>query len=185
MLRAERIYLRPAERSDIPRFVAWLSDADVMRNLALRGPISTAHEEGWFERMLEGQGRTGYHFVICLVEDGTPIGTTGFQDLDWENGSASFGIIIGEKDRWGMGYATEALDVMCDFGFGELRMERIWLHVYSDNTRGQRAYEKSGFVREGTLRRARFQRGRAEDVEVMSQLRGEWDALERRRSWDY
>lgn len=185
LLRAERVYLRSAERGDISRFVRWLSDGDVMRNLALRTPLSMPLEEAWFDRMLEAQGKTGYHFVICLLGDGRPIGTTGLHDLDWENGSAAFGIVIGEKDEWGKGYATEALDAICDFAFGELRMERVWLHVYSENTRGIRAYERAGFRNEGTHRRARYQRGEHQDVLVMALLREEWRALERRRSWEY
>jgi RimJ/RimL family protein N-acetyltransferase len=185
LLRAERLYLRPAERGDIPRFVRWLSDADVMRNLAMRLPMSTPLEEAWFERMLEAQGKTGYHFVICLLDDGRPIGTAGLEGLDWENGSAMFGILIGEKDEWGKGYATETLNAICDFAFGELRIERVWLEVYAENTRGIRAYEKAGFRHEGTRRHARFQRGEHQDAHVMSLLRDEWHALDRKRSWEY
>ena len=57
ILRAERIYLRPAERSDLPLFVRWLADAETKRHLALRSPLSEAMEEKWFEQAVERQGR--------------------------------------------------------------------------------------------------------------------------------
>jgi len=66
MIRGERVYLRAAERSDVPTFVRWFTDADVMRHLAMRAPMSEAAEAGWFDRMLEAQGKTDYLLVICL-----------------------------------------------------------------------------------------------------------------------
>ena len=182
IIRGEHVYLRPSERADIPTFVRWFTDADVLRNLALRAPISTAAEEGWFERMLAAQGTTDYHFVICLIGNDVPIGTIGLHDVDPVNGTAELGIAIGEKGEWGKGYGTDATRALCDYGFGALRLERIGLHVYADNARGRRTYEKAGFVHEATLRHAHFTRGEYEDVGVMSMLRDEWLALGARGS---
>ena len=179
IIRGERVYLRPSERSDLPAFVRWLNDAEVLRNIAMRAPMSLGAEEAWFERMLAAQGKSDYHFVICLLDDDRPIGTIGLHALDWENGSAEFGIAIGEKAEWGKGYGTDALRAICDFGFGELRLERIGLEYYAGNDRGRRSYEKAGFVHEGTLRHARFTRGEHIDVHVMSLLRDEWAARRR------
>ena len=66
ILRGERVYLRPAERSDLALFVRWLADAEVAHHLAVRSPISEAMEDKWFDQMVEQQGRDRYHFVICL-----------------------------------------------------------------------------------------------------------------------
>ena len=174
MVRGELVYLRPAERTDLPTFVRWFTDADVLRNLAGRAPMSLAAEEGWFERMVGAQGTTDYHFVICLLSDGRPIGTAGLHDLNHVDGRAEFGIAIGEKSEWGKGYGTDATRAICDFGFGELRLERIGLFVYADNERARRTYEAAGFVHEGTYRRAHFADGDHHDVHVMSMLRDEW-----------
>ena len=182
IIRGEQVYLRAPERSDIGDFVRWFNDAEVLHNLAMSAPMSEAAENAWFERMLERQGSTDYHFVICLLADGRAIGTAGLHGVDLVNGSAEFGIAIGETDEWSKGYGTDALRAICDFGFGSLRLERIGLHVYEGNARGRRAYEKAGFSHEGTLRRAHFANGRHEDVHVMSLLRDEWTPLARRRT---
>jgi diamine N-acetyltransferase len=184
IIRGERVYLRAPERADVPTFVRWFNDADVLHNLAMNAPMSEAAEIVWFDRMLERQGSTDHHFVICLLADDRAIGTTGLHAIDQVNGSAEFGIAIGEKDEWDKGYGTDALRAICDFGFGELRLERIGLMVYAGNARGRRAYEKAGFTFEGTLRNAHFARGHLEDVHVMSLLRGEWEGLANRRAQD-
>ena len=184
IIRARRIFLRPAERADLPTFVRWLSDAETAQHLSFRAPISQAMEEQWFSQLLEKQGKTDYHFVICLIDGGRPIGTAGLHGLDLENGHAEFGIAIGEKEEWNKGYGTEALEALTDFGFGMLRLERIDLHVYEPNARARRSYEKAGFVVEGALRHATYREGRHVDVVVMSQLRDEWLAQDRQRSWE-
>jgi RimJ/RimL family protein N-acetyltransferase len=185
IIRAARVYLRPAERSDLPTFVRWLADAEVTQHLAIRSPISQASEDKWFEQLLEKQGKDRYHFVICLIDGDRPIGATDLRDLDLENGNAGFGIVIGEKAEWNKGYGTETLEAICDFGFGQLRLERIYLEVYAPNKAGQRAYQKAGFTEEGTLRHAHFADGQHLDAVIMSLLREEWLALPRAKSWDH
>lgn len=185
IIRGERVWLRPAERSDIPTFVRWFNDAEATHFLMQRTPMSLAGEEQWFERMLQQQGREHYLFVICLLEDGLPIGTIGLHDVDHLNGNAEFGIVIGEKDLWGQGLGTDALNAIVDFGFGELRLERIQLECYAFNPRGRRSYEKAGFTLEGTRRRAHYQNGEYHDVLLMALLRDEWRANPRRKGWQY
>jgi RimJ/RimL family protein N-acetyltransferase len=177
IIRGELVFLRAPERSDVGDFVRWFNDADVLDNLAMYAPMSEAAENAWFDRMLESQGSTNYHFVICLLADGRAIGTAGLHGVDHDNGVAEFGIAIGEKGEWDKGYGTDTLRAICDFGFGELRLERIGLMVYAGNARGRRAYEKAGFTLEGTLRHAHYAHGRHEDVHVMSILRDEWQPL--------
>ena len=181
IIRGKKVYLRPSERSDLDDFVRWFNDADTMRYLAMRAPMGRAAEEKWFDGMLERQGKRDYHFVICLLEDGRAIGTVGLHEIDQESGTAAFGIAIGEKSEWDKGYGTDALNAISDFGFGELRLERIWLDVYQENMRAQRSYQKAGFTTEGTMRRAIFKHGKFADVHRMSLLRDEWLALPRRQ----
>lgn len=185
MLRGKHVYLRPAERDDIPLFVRWLNDAETNAYLAMRAPMSVPMEEEWFARVVANQGKDGYHFVICRLDDDRPIGTTGLFDIDSFNGNAGLGITIGEKQLWGQGYGSDALNALVDFGFGRLRLERIWLDVYDYNQRARRSYEKCGFKVEGTQRHAVYRDGRYIDVLLMAILRDEWLAIDRKRSWDY
>ena len=170
------VFLRSAEREDIPLFVGWLNDWRTSRTLGIRSPFSLPMEEAWFERMSAGQGKEGYHFVACLLEDDRPIGTVGLFDVDLPNGSAGLGIAIGAPEDRGRGLGTDTLRALLAFGFGMLRLERIWLDVYDMNPGARRVYERVGFVLEGTLRRAVFREGRYLDVHRMAILADEWRA---------
>ena len=185
IIRGERVYLRAQERSDIPLFVRWLNDSETTSYLSMRAPMSEPMEEAWFNRMVEQQGKDAYHFTMCRIEDDLPIGTIGLFQVDTVNGNVGMGISIGEKSLWGQGLGTDAMNALLDFGFGQLRLERMWLEVYDFNARGRRSYEKSGFVLEGIERHAIFKRGMYYDVHLMSILRDEWAALPRKKMWEY
>jgi RimJ/RimL family protein N-acetyltransferase len=176
LIHGRLVYLRPGERTDIPLFVRWLTDARTTEHLELRSPIGHAMEERWFEDMLDHHGRDRWFFVICRLEDDRAIGSTDLHELDLTNGSAGLGILIGDPADTSQGYGSDAIRALVEFGFGELRLERVWLDVYEDNARGRHVYERIGFIHEGTFRRGVFRHGRYLDVHRMAVLRGEWTA---------
>jgi RimJ/RimL family protein N-acetyltransferase len=92
---------------------------------------------------------------------------------------------IGEHAQRGKGYASDAVNALLDFCFGQLRLERVWLVTDEVNERAQHIYRKAGLVEEGRLRRAFYQDGRFQDDVRMAILRDEWEAIDRKRSWDY
>jgi RimJ/RimL family protein N-acetyltransferase len=75
-----------------------------------------------------------------------------------------------KKAAWGHGFGTDAMRTMCRFGFRFCNLQRIELLVHETNPAAIRSYEKVGFRREGTLRRAQFQGGRYIDVIIMGLL---------------
>ena len=170
------VFLRPAERSDLPVFVRWLSDARTARTLAVISPFSLASEEGWFDELQQHHGQDRWHFVICLVADERPVGMVDLHAVNLREGNAGLGIVIGDPADTRQGHGSDALAAVLDFGFGTLRLERVWLDVYDFNDDARRLYERVGFTVEGTLRRATFRDGAFRDVRRMAILREEWIA---------
>ena len=168
------VYLRPAEREDIALFVRWFSDARTIAGLAARAPFSFAAEERWFDAMVERQGKDHWFFVICRRSDARPVGNIALMELDSLDGSAGLGIMIGDPADTGHGYGGDAIRALLRFGFGQLRLERVWLDVFDTNERARRLYERLGFVTEGILRHAHWRDDRWVDVYRMSILRDEF-----------
>ena len=194
MIYGERIRFRGIERVDLPTFVNWLNDPDVRQGILVHQPVSQAGEENWFERMLK---RSPDEHVLGIEvrlpgeaglpsEAGSPgeaggevqwklIGSLAFNDIDWRSRISEFGIMIGDKTYWNRGYGTEAVRLLAKHGFNTLNLNRIFLHVFENNPRAIRAYEKAGFVHEGRERQAEFKQGEYMDVLVMSILKDEFD----------
>jgi ribosomal-protein-alanine N-acetyltransferase len=184
MLRGERVWLRAAEKADFISDAPGVSDAETGHFLGLKFPVSPESGEQFAQMKLSQQGTSLFSFSICLLADDRRIGNVTLRNIDKENGSAEVSIVIVDKASQGQGLGTDALNCLVDFAFGELRLERIYLHVFDFNARAKRSYEKAGFQTDAVLRHARFHRGQYHDVDLMSILRDDWLALDRRRAWD-
>ena len=174
MILGEKVRLRPIERSDLPRYVAWFGDPEVRRHLAIYLPFSLAQEERWFDGLLERLAQQSD--VVFAVEtlEGVHIGNVGLHSIDWKNRCSELGIIIGEKAYWNQGYGTDAIRTLLGLAFREINLHRVFLRVDADNGRAIRCYEKAGFQREGTSREGVFREGTYHDQYVMSILEREF-----------
>src|SRR5512143_2465362 len=181
MIIGERVRFRGVERTDIPKFVEWLNDPEVMQGILVHYPISQADEEGWFDRMLTRP--TDERVMGIEIKEPSPdgsgeswklVGSCAFDHIDWRVHAAEFGIIIGDKSYWNKGYGTDAVRLLVQHGFDTLNLNRIFLHVFDTNPRAIRAYEKAGFTVEVRERHAEFKNGRYIDVLLMSILRQEY-----------
>jgi RimJ/RimL family protein N-acetyltransferase len=175
MIQGKRIRFRAPTRSDLPQFVAWLNDPEVIAGLLVALPMSLEDEEAWFTGMLNRP--LAEHSMVIEIqqgEDWTAVGTCGFHNFDWRARAAEVGIFIGEKSLWNQGYGSEAMALLLRHGFNTLNLNRIALDVYETNPRAIRAYEKVGFVHEGRKRQAMYKDGSYIDILIMSVLRSEW-----------
>jgi RimJ/RimL family protein N-acetyltransferase len=83
--------------------------------------------------------------------------------------------LIGPNGR-DRGLGTEATRLIVGHGFEQLGLNRIALGVFNFNPRAIRAYEKAGFVAEGTEREALLHEDEWIDATYMSILAREWAA---------
>lgn len=179
----KRVRLRAIERGDIPTFLQWLNDPEVQRYLGRTPfPLSFAEsiqdpggEERWFERQLNDEKN---RIFAIETEKGVHIGNIGLHEIDYKDGKATLGIVIGEKGYWDQGYGTDAVRTLLRFAFQELNLHRISLEVFDFNKRAIRCYEKCGFRREGVAREDSFRGGKRHDKVLMGILRQEFEGDE-------
>jgi len=178
MICGNHIRLRGVERSDLPAFQKWLNDPEVTEGLSIYLPLSMIDEEQWLDGMSRMQPDEKPLAIELKQGHGWRlIGNSGFFNLEWANRCAEFGLFIGDKSAWNKGYGTEAVRLLLKHGFETLNLHRIYLRVYSTNPRARRSYEKAGFILEGTLREAVYRHGKYADVDIMSVLHSEWNAV--------
>ncbi len=184
MIRGEKVVLRAIEATDLERMHQWVNDCEVIQFLTMRFPASLAQERGWVEA--ERNPMHQLELASETLEGGVHIGSCGLGPNDGPDRCSGLGIMIGDKEYWGKGYGTDAMLALCGFGFGEMNLHRIYLHVYDHNERGIRCYEKCGFQHEGRLREALFRGGEYHDVLVMGILADEFRAKfpERLKRWE-
>ena len=175
MLRGERIQLGPVKREYIESYLKWLNDPELTQYLSIFLPLTRMKEEDWVEN-LKNRNDTIVFGILTSDENGVEklIGNCGLHEIDWKNRVAEVGIMIGEKELHGKGYGTEAMELILEYGFQTVNLNRIQLHVYDFNIRAIKSYTKIGFIEEGRLRQAQFKNGKYYDMILMSMLHEEW-----------
>lgn len=153
----EKVALGPIHRGLIEINQRWINQLETTRFLKM-GVMSLDAEESWYDRIAKGDDIV--YFAIYEKTTMQPIGGVNFHNINHEHRKAELGIMIGEKDLRGKGYGTEAVKLMCDFGFNAMGLNSIMLLTSGWNTAGQRAYEKAGFNEIGRRREARWFAGR-------------------------
>lgn len=174
-MQSNYVRLRPLQKSDSDLLYEWITDRNLVIHNSPFFPVSEADHEAWVERMMTERS----DLVIFVIEDlasGQAIGTCQLVNINWIHRSAEFQIRIGSPTFQGRGYGSEAVSLLCGFGFTDLNLHRIYLHVFASNQRAIRAYEKCGFTTEGVLKEAAFIDDRWVDVQVMSNLEAQSDA---------
>jgi diamine N-acetyltransferase len=182
MIYGKRLRLRGIEKADLVKFQEWINDPEVIQGLDVSVPQSMLDEQGWLERAV--QREPAEKPLAIEVRAGRAwklIGNCGFFHLEWINRAAELGILIGEKSQWNKGYGTEAVELLVRHGFENLNLNRIYLRVFATNPGARRAYEKAGFVLEGTARQGFYKNGKFIDDHQMSVLRSEWDSRQEGR----
>jgi RimJ/RimL family protein N-acetyltransferase len=103
-------------------------------------------------------------------KDGTKIGVVGVFPVGdlWEIG---FTLIPAER---GKGYGTEAVTIIVDYLFLSRDLVRIQATTDLRNTTSQSLLEKTGFRKEGIVRKSMFIHGEWRDLMLYSILREEW-----------
>ncbi|MCL1812174.1 MAG: GNAT family N-acetyltransferase [Treponema sp.] len=146
----EKCYLSPVDVNDAEKFTEWLNDLEVTQNLTLYPHIiSLTNEKESLEHLAKS-----HTYSIIDINTGELIGNCGYMDLDHINQTGEVGIFIGNIKYWSIGYGTEALTLLLDYGFKALNLHNIFLKVYSFNERAIKCYKKIGFKTIGKRREA-------------------------------
>ncbi|GII52134.1 N-acetyltransferase [Planotetraspora thailandica] len=171
MLTGDRVRLRAIEPSDAEFLWRWHNDPEVMRWMDDPYPPSLAR----IAKDIGERDAGTYDNLVLMIETlaERTIGVVALRGAQPETGAAELDIYLGERDTWGQGYATDAMRVICRYGFEKMRLHRISLTAVAENAAARHVYQKVGFVEEGRLREAFRRDGKWHDMILMGLLEGE------------
>jgi RimJ/RimL family protein N-acetyltransferase len=166
-LRGELTRLVPPDRAlHFENAYAWINDPGVSGTLKVNIGATRGEEVAFFDR-IEGPRTTDWTWAIHDSDD-RHVGFIGLHAINWRHRWAIGGIVIGARDCWGRGIATDAVRVRTRFAFDQLGLHRIEGHT--TNPAMRRVYEKCGYRHEGTYRSKFYRDGRWHDAEAYALL---------------
>lgn len=153
LLQGQQVKLRPFRAVDLPRVIVWRRDAELRRGaLWSDAPFGRREARRWLRAVTDGTDPSRITLAIERRADARLVGLTNLTRIDRRAGTAYFGIVVGEKDCWGKGIATESLTLILRRA-ASLRLRKVLLEVAADNPRAVALYRRAGFQTEGVLRR--------------------------------
>jgi RimJ/RimL family protein N-acetyltransferase len=171
VLTGKLVRLRALEPSDAEALHRWNSDPGAVQWMINGYPESLAQLT---RRLGEDRPRNTYDkLILCIETDGTPIGVIALTGAEPESGRAELDVCIGEPAYRNGGYGTDAIRVICRYGFDQMRLHGISLWVVPENEAARHVYKKLGFVEEGRKRECFRRDGKWYDFILMSLLEGE------------
>lgn len=152
-LEGSSIYLREVNENDVTEeYYNWLNDKEVNQFLETRyHPQSKANILNFVKKM-DGQ-QNEIFLAICDKLTHKHIGNIKLGPINWIHRFGDISLLIGDKEYWGKGIATEAIRLMTEFGFNTLNLHKIKAGCYEKNIGSLKAFLKVGFTQEGILKK--------------------------------
>lgn len=179
-LEGTHVIARDYGPGDMVGLHGWMGDPGVTRYLdfATRSLDESAAQLATCIAEQTKPDRDKYYLGIELRRTGEIIGAVGLEILDKtasEGGVGDVGWFL-QKAHWGNGYATEAAQLLLDFGFSELGLHRITAWCVAENRASERVMQRCGMKREGCLRRHSYRAGEWRDRLLYAIMLEEWAA---------
>jgi RimJ/RimL family protein N-acetyltransferase len=175
------VRLRGLEPGDIDAVHALISRMDVVRHMLLplcsRGESEKLLRDSLLESPLDP-----WRSIVRAISDSPRDHLVGLCGVVILRGAEEGEIwYLVEPDSWGKGIATEAAKHLLDFGFGELRLHRIWATCVPENPASERVPEKVGMSKEGFLVKNLKIHGVWKSCFLYAMLAEEWSCTSRIR----
>jgi RimJ/RimL family protein N-acetyltransferase len=167
----EKVRLVPLDKAKhLENAIAWLNDPEVTSwTLVGDWPVGRLAEEEFFDKASRSSPFGGESDVTFAVETlgGEHIGFAGLHKIDWRNGVATTGTLLGRRDLWGKGYGSDAARVRARFAFEVIGLRMLLSDVMADNLGSLKMLEKAGYREVGRIPRRQFKRGAFRDLVIL------------------
>ena len=171
ILEGKRIYLREIRLDDVNEtYCRWMNDPSVNKYLESRFYSHSFKTLNDYVRSTLGDKENAF-FAIMLNENNRHIGNIKLGPINTFHRFADIGILIGEKDCWGKGYATEAIRLIVEYAFDKLNLHKVTAGCYASNKRSIKAFKKAGFVQEGIRKKHCYCDGKYVDDILLGLIR--------------
>lgn len=148
----DRIYLRAVEPEDIDVMYEMENDPSMWdissftvpySRYVLRQYIEGSQSDMFADKQLR--------LMIIRREDNRTIGTIDITDFVPLHSRGAVGIAL-HADCRGAGYASDALNLLCDYAFDFLQIHQLYAHVATENEASMKLFASCGFAQCGLLK---------------------------------
>ncbi len=171
-LKGSNFTLRPWRKGDEESLAKHANNEKIADNLADRfpHPYTLKDAKEWIKHCTEeAQKKTNFTIEVGGEAAG---GIEVKPDKEEKKYTGVLGYWLGEE-HWGKGMISEAVNLVTNYAFTELGLERVEASVFEYNPASMRVLEKNGFEKEGVLRKRIFKNNNLVDEYMFAKIKGE------------
>ena len=151
-IRTSRLQLRTLSADDASGcYLKWMNDPTVTYYLE---SATNMHDIKSISDFIEtmNNSEAGLLLGVFISEPMTHIGNIKLGSINHFQKQGDIGLLIGDKSQWGKGYASEAIEGICDYARDTLKLKRVYAGTHLPNTGSRKAFLNAGFSEEGVLK---------------------------------
>lgn len=172
------ISLRLIEKEDNDRLREWRNNPIIANRFFSQDFISKDKQEEWFNKSTNSKKELNWIISLTHMIYGDyfiyKIGTIALIDIDMRNRKAEYARLLIDPSFRRKGYAYEAEQLVMNYGFNYLNLNKIYCYDYKDNHEVNNLHYKTGFRMAGEFKNHIFRDGKYEDVIILELMRNEW-----------
>jgi diamine N-acetyltransferase len=135
--------IRPLSISDANRMIEWMHNEEVTRYLKLHGATASFEDAISFIENAKDESANIHRAIVD--QNDIYLGTVSLKNIDLIKKEAEYAIAM-HPDGIGTGASKAGTELILKLAFEDLKLNRIYLNVLSDNVRAVKFYYKLGFV---------------------------------------
>lgn len=166
-IKGKIVTLRAIEIEDLEDLSRWANSPELWEKLGgWHFPYSKKSTEDWI-KTINNHDMKNQVYAISSEEVGI-IGTANLVNIDWKNKNAFHGMMLGDKESRGKGYALDAVMAIMRYAFDELGLNRLDGDMISTNKLSINFYTKRcGWEVEGVKKNWFYRKGECHDKVIV------------------
>lgn len=176
MIEGKKIVLRQVEKEDLELLRDWRNSKNIRPYVREYSPLNMLNQNVWFESLLKKPPK---QIMFSIIEKRSKklVGCAGLVNIDWKNRNAEVSIYLGNSNWQGKGIASETLQLIMDYSFKTLGLNKVSAEIYEYNPTSVKLFKKAAFKLDGKLREHHYWDGKFWDSLMFSILRSEYDTF--------
>lgn len=156
-------------------YINWMKDREVTKYLTGGSKDYTVQElKEYVNKMNES--KTDFLLGIFLKDGKAHIGNIKIGCIDSVYKFGNLGLLIGDKDMWGKGLATEAIILATKYAFDKLKLNKLKAGIIIENKGSHKAFLKAGYREVEIIKNYISLNGNNADVILVEKCREEVNA---------
>lgn len=178
------ITLFPFEEMELnsESYLQWMNDREIIKTIGRNDyllPVSAIKLKDYFQSL---NRETVAFFAIYYSESKEKngnkenmkfVGTLKLYDIDFTSKKASIGILVGDRNVWGKGIATDAISAACKYCFDILKLNKVCAGYIEENMGMAKAFKKNKFSVEGVLKEHFYDLEKFQNVVLVARMKAD------------